>query len=276
MLRHSFATESEIPAELRAFYDKGQDGKFYLQVEGMVPKARHDEFRDNNQRLERELSEEKAKTSGLNIVRAKELLQLDAEGKIVKKGEGGGQDIEAQVAERTKTMKDDFDRRMTAQNETHAKALKDADDKAKKLGARLSTTLIDEAIAKAALAQGARPEAIDDIRARARGTFQLEGDEIVAKDSQGNKVYGKDGMKSLTIEEYVTGLPAAAPHLFKETRGTGAGSDQREVGADGKTIATDENPWITGNLTLQGEITKKDAKRATALKQAASIASTKK
>jgi hypothetical protein len=268
MLRHSYSSEAEIPSDVRSHYSQGGDGKFYLQVEGMVPKARVDEFRQTNNELSQQLEAEKKKTEGLNLVRAKELLDLDSKGQIQKKGEGSG-DVEKEVEKRTKEMKEDFERRMNAVNVEHKKAIDDITQKSTALSTRLERNLIDDAITAAALKKGALPSAIDDIKARARATFKLDGDNIIAVDAKGNKIYGKDGMTILSVDEYVEKLPTDAPHLFQTNKGTGATGTDRTGSSNIPSVRDGKNPFVTGNLTDQGRLLAENPKEYERLKREA-------
>src|SRR5262245_56275280 len=51
MLTYRLSDLRGIPPEIAAHYDPADDGGFVLRVEGMVAKARLDEFRENNIRL---------------------------------------------------------------------------------------------------------------------------------------------------------------------------------------------------------------------------------
>ena len=79
MLKHRLDNLDGVTEDVAQHYEAGQDGAFYLQVQGMVPKKRLDEFRDNNIALAKERDE---------LVKA-----LDAGGETT--------EIESLVAERT-------------------------------------------------------------------------------------------------------------------------------------------------------------------------------
>ena len=54
-LKHKIAQLDDVPESLRPLYSEGDDGAFYLQVEGLVPKSKLDEFRNNNVQLMQKL-----------------------------------------------------------------------------------------------------------------------------------------------------------------------------------------------------------------------------
>ena len=65
-LKAFFTTSAEIPSGLAEYYEE-RDGGFHLAVEGMVPKGKLEEFRNNNIELTRERDELKQKLDGIDV-----------------------------------------------------------------------------------------------------------------------------------------------------------------------------------------------------------------
>jgi hypothetical protein len=64
-LKYRYAAKSEVPADLAAHYVE-REGALVLDVEGVVEKARVDEFRANNIALQKQVSELTAKYQGID------------------------------------------------------------------------------------------------------------------------------------------------------------------------------------------------------------------
>lgn len=203
----------KLPEVVRDHY-KEAEGKFHLSL---VPKAKVDEFRENNIRLMKErddLVKAAERYKDLDPEKAREALaklrQLD-EKKLIDEGK-----LEEVVTQRTGAMKADHEQKLSAE-----KARGDAAE------SRLSELLIDSALRTESLKPeiGARASALTDIILRAKSVWGLnDGKPVAMRD--GNVLYGKDG-NPMTMAEWLVGLRAEAPHLFGETTGSGADNDRR-------------------------------------------------
>jgi hypothetical protein len=252
MLKYLIETLDDVPEEHQALYAESQiNGKkvHVLQVEGAVAKQKLAEFRDNNIKL-------KQQVEGLQDWEALEMTPEEVRELVAKrdaieaaKVKGSGEDIEAQIAQRTEKMRKDFEARM-------AKITQERDS----TNRQLSERIITQAALDAAGKKGLRPTATTDVTSRARSLFQLVDGKPTALEADGTPKYGKDGYSPLSVEEWVESLTAEAPHLFESSAGGGAGSAS---GAKGRVV-TGRNPWKGGrgskdwNLTEQGQILKAD------------------
>lgn len=198
-----------------ALYVKNQEGKFVLDVEGAVPSARLDEFRTNNIDLKRQLE----KFKDIDPVKYKEA--VDKLAKIDQKTLMEAGQVDQVVNERVSTMRQEYETKLGDMG----KQLNDATQ-------RLSSLLIDSAVKSAALAAGVAQTAVDDVVLRAKTFFQVQDGEVVALNDKGHVIYGKDGEKPLTINDWVTGLKTSAPHLFGKMQGGGAGGSGQGGGVD--------------------------------------------
>jgi hypothetical protein len=237
-LKLTLSDLNEAPEAIRSLYRQRSDaGGYILDVEGgVVAKTVHDEFRQNNIALRKQL--EAVNPDEVNRLRARV------------------SELEGDEATTSKRKATEFDAQVAA-------LTKDRDG----LRQRLESVLIDQQVTKAATELGAHPAALDDIAMRLRASFRLgEDNQPHAVDSQGNKVYGEDG-NPLGISGAVRQLTKQAPHLFKPSNGGGA---SRQSAGGGRSTAAG-NPWDkkSWNVTEQMKITKADAGEAQRLQAVA-------
>lgn len=246
-----YTDPAEIPAALKPHYVES-NGKWVLDVEGAVPKAQLDEFRDNNVALKAKIEA----FGDLTPDRAKELIEKE---KDFKAGNPKTkEEIEAAVQARVAEMK-----------ANHETALKAANDKAAKLQTDLESHVIDRALIEAGTELGLRPTATEDLTFRGRQSFRLdEHGRPVAKDKDGNTLYGPAG-DPLTPKDFVATLTKAAPHLFDSSAGSGAGGSGNKNGGN----AVNTNPWKTDtfNLTQQSVMLRENPDQARQMAAAAGV-----
>jgi hypothetical protein len=256
-LKLKYKTKDEVPAELQAIYVE-RDGEFALDVDGVVEKAKHDEFRTANAALKKELDEQRKRFEGIDPDEVRKLAdekrQLE-ESQQLKLGE-----VEKVLENRMKNAKAEWDKQFTT-----VSAERDS------LNSRLTAIQIDQGVTTVATKKGLRPTAIPDITARARNVFRLVQGAPVAYEADGKTMrVGKDGMTPMTLEEWVDSQVADAPHLFESNSGGGAAGDGSgsTAGRVGRTV---KNPFKkeTWNLTEQMRLQKSDAQLAARLKAAA-------
>lgn len=63
---------------------------------------------------------------------------------------------------------------------------------------------------------GGLPTATEDVELRARKTWKLEGDDIVARDGTGELITGANGQ--ISMDEWVVSLKKTSPHLFPQSQ----------------------------------------------------------
>jgi hypothetical protein len=219
-LKGKYAKKEDIPSGLENHYEANGDGSWHLQVEGMVPKAQLDEFRNNNIDLTKKLE----KFKDVDVDKYKELINrseddfkkavLAATAKLTE------EQVEAAVTTRVKKMQLD--------HEAEAKALKDANTNMSSL---LSVAMIDNAVRAEAIKAGVQDTAVDDVVLRARTTFKLVDTSVVAFNPKGEKLFDKDGQTPLPVSTWVVDLKKTAPHLFRGMEGGGAGGGRGAGGA---------------------------------------------
>ena len=251
-LKFKFKGREEIPAELAHLYVE-REGAFVLDAEGVVDKAKLDEFRTNNVALLAEIEELKRKFEGIDpqAVRA-----LEAEKRRLEEAQAlKGGEVEKVVTARVQALRGEIEKQLGA-----VSAERDS------LSSRLADVQINQGIVLAATKRGLRASAIPDATLRARNVFRLDGGVARAFEADGKTPrFGRDGVTPLTLDEWVEGLVAEAPHLFESNAGGGA------VGGGSGGAVSGENPWKreTFNLTKQGQIYKTNPAQARTLMAAA-------
>lgn len=245
-LKFKITDKTQIPAEHTALYAE-RDGAFYLDVEGVVPKERLDEFRTNNTALIKERDELKTRFDGIDPEDFKRLKSIEKE---LEDKKLTGKDAETILAQRTAAMKADHDKAL-------ATLTKERDG----LTAELAKARISEAVVAEGIKKGLRQSAVTDLVGRAAQAWKLDKDgKPVAYDGAGAERYGKTGER-LAMGEWLDELIQSAPHLFEASQGTGASG-----GKGGGTGTV--NPWKKEhwNMTKQGAIMKENPQLAARLK----------
>lgn len=221
-----------VPVLLREFYTE-QDGKFVLPVDGLVPKAKLDEFRANNITLAQERDALRQQFDGIDPEKARVLLarvQAEQDKKLIDAGK-----VDELVAQRVETMRKDFETKLSSET-----------SKSQKLQGQLEGLLIDGAIRDVAVRVGVRPTAIEDVLLRGRSLFKLMDGKAIPM--QGDDVmYGKTG-EAMSMEEWLGTLAASAPHLFEPNRGGGAAGGTSALMAGGKYIEAGDTRGFLSNL----------------------------
>ena len=242
-LKARVKTLEEVPEALRSFYSASGD-EFALTVEGMVPKAKLDEFRDNNVATRQQLEKLQQQFDGIDPAAARELIAQAAAARDKKLIDAGK--VDELVAERVGAMKGDYENKL--------KALSGERDG---MRSQLEGLVIDNGIREAAAKAGVRPSAVDDVLLRGRALYKLVDGKAVPM--EGDKpVFGKDG-SPMQISEWVQGLATPAPHLFEASTGggakPGAGSAAgvgpgRIARSDGKSILANLEQVATGKVQV--------------------------
>jgi hypothetical protein len=257
MLKFIVDNLDEVPEGLRDNYSETlRNGKtvYCLQVEGAVSKDKLDEFRTNNISLRKQLEDFQSRFGNITLS-GEELGELIAKREQFENFEAKGKDKVEELVEK----------RLGAARAEHERQIEGLRSENETMKQRLSDVTIDQSAVAVATKRGLKPSAIPDLTNRARGVFRLKDGVPTAYESDGKTVrYGKEA-NPLTVDEWVEGLTAEAPHLFNESSGGGA-SGERSGGPNDSRIT--RNPWKsdTFNLTEQMKITKKDPKQAARLK----------
>ncbi|HEU5071086.1 MAG TPA: hypothetical protein VFV96_11840 [Verrucomicrobiae bacterium] len=247
-LKYRYVKREEIPPEQAGFYVE-RDGAFVLDAEGVVDKAKHEEFRQNNIALANQLK----RFEGIDPDVVRQL--ADEKRKLEEAAQLKAGEVDKVIDARLKTARADWDKQ-------HGVVVAERDA----LHGRLTAIQIDQAVVSEATKRGLRPTAIPDITARARMTFKLV--DGVPQAFDGDKVRtGKDGVSPMTLAEWVDVLVSDAPHLFEANAGGGAAGSS----SGGAGIRSVRNPFRkeTWNVTEQMKLQKDDPQLAARLKASA-------
>lgn len=247
-LKYKYASKGEVPAEHASLYVE-RDGAFFLDAEGVVDKAKHEEFRQNNITLANQLK----RFEGIDPDAVRQL--ADEKRKLEEAAQIKAGEVDKVIDARLKTARADWDKQ-------HGVIVAERDA----LHGRLTAIQIDQAVVSEATKRGLRPTAIPDITSRARMTFKLV--DGVPQAFDGEKIRtGKDGVSPMTLAEWVDALVSDAPHLFEANAGGGAAGSS-SGGAGNRSV---KNPFRkeTWNITEQMKIEKSDPQLAARLKATA-------
>lgn len=249
MLKFSYPTEADVPAALKSYFKKQDDGTWQLEIEGAVPVAKLAEFRDNNRALKAENDKLKADFDGVDAAEYKKLkgrAELLDDGKLV-----GAEKIEEKIAARVAAMKTEHDKAVAE--------LTKARDTAE---GQVASFMIDGELRRAGTELGVLETAFDDVILRGKTTFKMVDGKPTAFGPDGKELYSPSKGDALTVREYVEGLAKSAPHLFKPSSGSNS------EGSKNQGAGTGNNPWKTEthNLTKQMEITRTNPALAAKLK----------
>lgn len=222
-----------VAESIAALYTKGADGKYYLEVEGLVPKSKLDEFRDTNVKLMKDME----KFKDIDPVKYRELAETARkiqEKEWIEKGE-----IDKVVEQRVALMREDF-----TQKEVTYKTSNEA------MSRQLESLLIDNQVRDAATKLGVRASAVDDVLLRAKAVYRVKDGVATPVDSKGQVIYGKDGTNPMAVTDWVGSLKQTAEHLFQGSTGGGAGGSN--TGGTGGANLTSVQKIAAGLAQMNG------------------------
>lgn len=214
-LKFMLDTIEGLAEGVASMYEKTEDGKFRLDVEGAVPREKLEEFRNTNISLMKNLESFK----GVDVKKYEHLLGIEK--KLDEKTLVDAGKVDEVVQSRIQSMRTEHEATVSALNSSLEMSNK-----------QLETLLIDSAVRVKALELGALPTAVDDVMLRAKTSFKII-DGVATPHVDGKPVYGKDGINAMGVDEWITNLSKSAPHLFGQTQGGGAsgsGSPRRNGG----------------------------------------------
>jgi hypothetical protein len=227
-----------VPEALQEFYPKDEkSGKYFLAVEGLVPKARVDEFRQNNINLSREkdrlamdlaeLRKAYGEVEPEHVLEMKKTLDSIKDKKVL-----DDEGIEALLEKRLSTLRLEHENAAKARDKRISELQNESDN----WSSKFRRTVIDRAISDAALKSGARPQAVPDVVLRGQSMWTLnEHGKPIARSSETEIMYGKDGTSPLTPAEWMDILKQEAPHFFEVSSGGGAPGSTNGTGGLSKT-----------------------------------------
>jgi hypothetical protein len=233
---------SKVDASLQSHYQKGEDGQYYLQANGLTvakaAAAKLEEFRTNNHALNDKIREMESRYKDLDPEDYKRTKQDLAEIQS-----GKGEKFGELLAQRTSALKAEYEDRLTKATSK----VKDWEKKAGALEGQLHRVLIDNELQKVAAEAKTLPTALEDVLLRGRATFKIVEGKVVPVDGDGRVIYGADAMNPMTMQDWIKGLQQKAPHLFEGATGGGATGGRGANGGAGAIVLTVEqarNPAV--------------------------------
>lgn len=206
---------SEITNEAhKALYKPQDDGTFRLDVDGVVPREKLDEFRNNNVALQNEkttLSQQLDKFKDIDPAKYQEFKS------------------KAEAYKGDKDIEDIVNQRLTEAKKNYTDQIENLSSKLNSSESTLAKHLIGSSIREAAVKVGAVPTALKDIEGRANELFTVENGKVIPK-LDGAIVYGKDGVTPMSASEWAVNLSKEAPHLFSQNQGGGANNSGARSG----------------------------------------------
>lgn len=209
------------------------NGAFVLDAEGIEDvsglKSALEKERADRKSYEKQLRDTIAKYEGIDPEVARQAtaeLQKLQDKKLIDEGK-----IDELVNARVERMRADH----AAQVKALQSRQEELDTLVKSRESKLSEVLIDAALREAAIKNGARKTALEDVILRGRRVWKLEGDAPKPFDPvNGSIKFGKDGKSPMSIDEWLGALQQEAPHLFEAS--TGSGTEPGAPRQIGRTI----------------------------------------
>ncbi|HXG69885.1 MAG TPA: hypothetical protein VNJ04_04645 [Gemmatimonadaceae bacterium] len=224
----TLADVDALPEPQRALYVE-RDGRFVLDVEGVVPETKFleqkyklEEFRDRNRELH-------TKVTDIDALRAK-LAEFDgidaADAKALKSGlEKKGvkklDELESLISDAIAKAIGPVQQNLENEKKAREAAQQRADSEA-----------FRSQIGTVARSKGVREKALDYVMRRAEDTFTLKDGRVVAKDGSFSQ---DDPTRPLSTDEWLARLAKDEDVLFEASTGSGA-NGSKPTGGPGRTL----------------------------------------
>lgn len=249
---------SDLNEVLQKEYVKGDDGRFHLDAPDMVTKKQMEQevsgLRTNRDEI---LTEKKAlqeKYQDVDLDKYKR--GLEALNNPPKSGKSD-QEVEDLIEARTSKMKEAHE---TTIKEFQTK-IAERDKELAQLHDHLNRSEVERRVRSAFgdVASIRNERYWKHVMNDALGTFSLNGDgQLIAKNVQGETVYGKDG-RVLTPEEWAASYVKENVDLFEQSKGGAANKDSRSKGGNAPvgTVSWNDVEGLSNNLDAiaKGEVT---------------------
>jgi hypothetical protein len=219
-----------LSEQLQAEYEKKDDGKYHLKVEGELPevkelKAKLTEFRDNNIKYmkERDALDEKLKSfAGVDPEEYKKTKARIEE--LERSGVKDTGDFEIKMQEAVKAQVEPLHRQLAEMQQDKEKAT-----------LALKTRDLEASLRSVATKVGVAESAVDDFVSRGARVYNLDGKPVKGDETIWSE---KNPAEPMPMTEWAEKLAGEAPHLFKKNSGGGSGGERGGGGAAGR-IAND-------------------------------------
>lgn len=210
-----------LPDDLKKLYKKQDNGKYQMEVEGIVEKAKLDEFRATNVELiekNKKLLADIDKFKDIDPVKHKALLekfQSDEEKKLMKDG-----NIDEVIKLRTAGIIKDRDEQLSAKDQLIKKLQEESGRAVKE-----KDTYIVEAEMRKAIDNpevGFQPGVANILKDTVLREFVHKDGKIIRVKPDGSVVYGKKDGEPQGLDEFIQGYAKEHPYLVKPSSGGGA------------------------------------------------------
>lgn len=217
------AAFESLPDARKTDYKKKDDGKFHLDIEGVVPREKLEEFRSSNVGLKEQiekLTKDVQAFEGIDPAVYKQFMdkfKTDEEKKLIKDG-----NIDEVVKLRTEAIRKDFSDQLAAKEKVITKL---TDDTKKATGDK-DTYIVENELRKAvdATGRGFQPGVADLLKDRVLKEFIHKEGKVVRVKPDGSLVYGKSGDPE-GISEFVSSYAKEHPYLVIPSSGGNAQND---------------------------------------------------
>lgn len=242
----------DVEEQFRPLYEETENGWVFVGLDDKDFKSKIDEFRTTNIEKKKELEEVLKKFEGVDPeeYRAiKKRMEEESDNQLIEKGK-----IDELLNQRTERMRQEYTDKVAKLEERTKKAEEDS----KLYRAKLNKITVNDAITSAVSEVGvAKRSAMADILNRAGSTWSItDKGELVAKNSAGDTLYGKDGKDPLTPKEWAMTLLAEASHLFEPNEGGQARGSNSAPVPGSRIISSQDEKAFGANLEAiaKGEI----------------------
>lgn len=211
--------------EVKKLYVKKGD-EYRLDVEDLPEDPKLAEFRDNNRKLNKDLTdakEELKKFEGIDVTKYKEYeatQQKIKDGELIKAGK-----IDELLNSKLDPIKKEFQTQLDVAKKEN-----------QQLNSQLETLTIDNKLTELGTKKGLRPTAIDDMIARGRKIFRLKDGKPAALGQDGAQILDRGG-NPVTMDTWIDSLATDAPHLFQSSNGGGANGNNGNGNGKSKTMS---------------------------------------
>ena len=237
MLKAILASLEGLDDATAKLYTKEAEGKFILNVDGLVDKGKLDEFRASNVDLKKQLDQMKdelSKFSGVDLKKyqdAMAAIESDVEKKLMKEGK-----IDEVIQMRTEKMRTAYEEQLKA---------KDAAIQAAQKERELAITTQNSYMIESELTRhvtnpesGFHANVIDLVKDRMLKEFTVKDGKVIRVKEDGSPVFGAKGDPA-TIEEFLQDIVKDHSYLIKSSSGGGSQNNRNNTNGQ-KTMRRSE------------------------------------
>lgn len=209
-------------------YTKGDDGRYTLSVDGLVPSGKLDEFRTNNVELKKQLDEMKAqleKFSGVDLKKYQEAMaaiENDAEKKLVKEGK-----FDEVIQLRTEKMRQSYEEQIKAKDQAIQAAQKEREAAIQTQNNYIVQSELTRVTSDPEL--GFQENIAGLLTEQVLKEFRVKDGKVIrVNPADGSPVFGANGDPA-TITEFLHEVVKTRPYLVRGSNGAGARNSSNQA-----------------------------------------------